>query len=128
MSNVCFQTCYYFTDSIGEYHDIAMSLCGELKNGKVPLGKFIYSIKHLKISRSFQNNVWYKKAFHFQAPPFVNPKGLYLGFTLKHQLYYTELYKLSPDVIFHMVNFHEPWDSIGKCFFMLEKLLSLSFY
>lgn len=49
-----------------------------------------------------------KKAFHFQAPPFVNPKGLYLGFTLKHPLYYTELYKLSPDVIFHMVNFHEP--------------------
>lgn len=69
-----------------------------------------------------------KKAFHFQAPPFVSPKGLYLGFTLKHPLYYTELYKLSPDVIFHMVNFHEPWDSIGKCFFMLEKLLSLSFY
>ena len=48
VSNVCFQTCYYFTDSIGEYHDIAMSLCGELKNGKVPLGKLIYSIKHLK--------------------------------------------------------------------------------
>lgn len=64
------------------------------------------------------------KPLHLWTPrAYIN-----LGFTLKHQLYYTELYKLSPDVIFHMVNFHEPWDSIGKCFFMLEKLLSLSFY
>ena len=48
MSNVCFQNCYYFTDSVGEYHDIAISLCGELKNGKVPLGKLIYTIKSRK--------------------------------------------------------------------------------
>ncbi|XP_073251989.1 phosphatidate phosphatase LPIN3-like isoform X1 [Porites lutea] len=30
--------------SIGEYHDIAMSLCGDLKNGKVPLESFIKSM------------------------------------------------------------------------------------
>ena len=37
--------------------------------------------------------------------------------SIKHQLYYTisELHKASPD--FHMVDFHEPWDSVGKCFF-----------
>ena len=67
VSNVCFQTCYYFTDSIGEYHDIAMSLCGELKNGKVPLGKFI-SLFHKtpKISRSVQ-------MFSTRKPPIFKP-------------------------------------------------------
>ena len=32
-----------FTFRAEEYHDIAMSLCGELKNGKVSLGKFARS-------------------------------------------------------------------------------------
>ena len=59
------------------------------------------------------------------------PKGFYLGFTIKHRLYYTisELYKVSPDVTFHPVDYLEPWDSVGKGFFLLlEKFLSLSFY
>ena len=38
-----FKTTLFFQCRLEEYHDIAMSLCGELKNGKVPLGELIFS-------------------------------------------------------------------------------------
>lgn len=43
MSNFVILKHCFFQCRLEEYHDIAMSLCGELKNGKVPLGELIFS-------------------------------------------------------------------------------------